>query len=120
MRRKSVGVLGVAAVAFCLVTVCRSESPDAGGDKIALRVLYIGSPGTSREKDFVGFLEKHFTKVGKGSVEEFHEERADGFDVVIVRMPGLRVSSKYTRPTMTLAAPGASVCGRLGLKAGHG
>ena len=98
--------------------------------KIRLRVLYLGEPGSAREKDFVGFLEKHFTKVGKGDLEEFKQEQANDYDVVImdvlmtiknyaIHTPRVDVGREYGRPTMMLGAGGALICDTLSLKTGY-
>jgi hypothetical protein len=50
---------------------------------IGLKVLYAGHPDTSRTKDFVSFLEKHFAKVGSADFSKFREANAKGYDVVI-------------------------------------
>lgn len=43
-------------------TTVQSQPPAPSG-KIPLRILYVGLPGTERQKDFLAFLGKHFTEV---------------------------------------------------------
>lgn len=131
MKRAALFVLVVAAATFCHLARCDGESVKAGGEKLNLRVLYVGYPGTEREKDFVGFLEKHFTKVGKGDVDKFEAKDAEDFDVVIldyggvsvedstIRVPRVPFDRSYTRPTVTMSAVGALACDQLGLKTGY-
>jgi len=58
------GVLFGMAVASCFWVTARADEP------IALKILYAGNPGSSREKDFVAFLKPSFqqvvTTVGSG------------------------------------------------------
>ncbi|MGO8927801.1 MAG: hypothetical protein ACLQU3_13045 [Limisphaerales bacterium] len=104
---------------------------DTASSKIDLRVIYFGHPQSPRAKDFVGFLEKHFSKVGQGDLDTFRESEAAGYDVTIldydelkvvtnyIQMPKTIVSKQYLRPTVTIGATGALVCERLGLKTGY-
>ncbi len=131
MKRRALFVFVVAAATFCYLVTCEGEAVKAGGGKLDLRVLYIGYPGTEREKDFVGFLEKHFAKVGKGDLNKFDVKDAEGFDVVVLdydglsvednvtRMPRVPFDRSYTRPTVTMSAVGALACDQLGLKTGY-
>lgn len=126
MRKKSVLVLGVAAVTFWSMTVCERRVAAAAPDRIALRVFYGGHPGTSRESDFIAFLEKYFAKVGKGDLAEFKEEQAKDFDVVIMdydgwgsKAPRPKLSTEYTRATVTVANVGGRINSSLRLKTGY-
>ncbi len=123
MKRIAVSALAGAAVALGFVAACRSEGVDAARDSIALRVLYAGHPGSDRERDFVAFLEEHFTKVDKRDLPTFKEEWADDFDVVIMDYDGdpfdlrrPRLGKEYTRPTMTVGMAGALICNTLNVK----
>ena len=80
--------------------------------KIPLRVLYVGLPGTERQKDFVTFLGKHFTQVDTANYNTFKEEQTRDCDVAILDKDGLewapldiRVSSGYSRATVSLSVP---------------
>jgi len=104
---------------------------DTASPKIDLRVIYYGHPQSLRARDFVGFLDQHFSKVGQGDLDTFRESEAAGYDVTIldydevkvvtnyIQMPKIIVSKQYRRPTVTIGATGALVCGRLGLKTGY-
>ncbi len=48
-----------------------------------LKVLYAGNPDTDRMRDFVSFLEQHFTTVGTCNFEELDATKAEDFDVVV-------------------------------------
>ncbi len=121
MRRQRAIVVIAGAAMLLAMPACRSESPGTRDGKIDISVLYVGPLDVPRGPDFVEFLEKHFTKVGKEQASEyFKEEQAKGYDVIIVDMPWLRVSSGYARPTMTLRSPGAEVCSSLSLKTRYG
>ena len=96
------------------------------GEKIDLRILYAGEPGSEREREFLGFLREHFVEVGEADLRKFGESQAKGFDVVILdwdgkdlRAPRPRLPQNYARATVTLGVPGAMICGNLGLKSGY-
>jgi len=131
MRRERLLVPAIAATISCCLVACQGESPKKEELKLSLRILYVGYPGTAREKDFVDFLENHFAKVGKGDLNKFEAKDAEGFDVIIldygglsvedsaIRVPRVPFDRSYTRPTMTLSAVGALACDQLGLKMGY-
>jgi len=131
MKTKGLFALAVATMALGSWIGYQEEGAAAAGAKIELRVLYAGHPGSAREKDFVAFLEKHFTKVVKGDLDTFKEKDAEDFDVVIldysgltvkgnaIIMPELPFSRKYSRPTVTVGATGALVSDSLNLKTGY-
>jgi len=123
MRRSVLFSFAFVAMAFwCLVG---SPAGGAAGarKKIDLRVLYVGHPQSARESDFADFLEKHFTKVGKGDLKEFKQEQAEGFDVVVLdydgdgfKAPKPQIGPVYSRATVTVGVVGADIGGRLSLK----
>ena len=120
MRTQTLFVIAALATVLFRLAACHAESPGMPGEKIELGVLYVGSLAAPRGPDFVEFLEKHFTRVGKEKAsEKFKEQQAEGYDVVIIDTFGLRVSDNYARPTMTLRAPGAHACANLRLKTGY-
>jgi len=103
------------------------------GDKIPLKILYVGLVDTERQKDFVSFLSGNFAEVKSADLYAFKEEQTDGSDVVILDKDGIqwadrdggkpladyRVSNQYSRPTITLGIPGAFWTSRMGLKTGY-
>jgi hypothetical protein len=131
MKRRKLFIVVTAAMVLCHPACRGNTSRDAADEKIGLRVLYVGYPGTEREKDFVGFLEKHFTKVGKADLEKVEAKDAEGYDVVIVDYSGLTIKGnaiitprvpfgrEYSRPVLTIGAAGALVCDMHGLKTGY-
>jgi hypothetical protein len=103
---------------------------DTAGGKIQLRVLYVGHPGGDREKDFVGFLNEHFSKVATGDQATYDGSQAKDSDVVVLdydaavspagpRAPQPKLPTDYARATVLMAVPGAELCGRLNLKPGY-
>jgi hypothetical protein len=104
---------------------------DSASPKIDLRVIYFGHPQSPRARDFVGFLEMHFSKVGQGDLDTFRESDAAGYDVTLldydelkvvnnrIQMPKTVVSKQYIRPTVTIGAMGALVSERLGFQTGY-
>ena len=98
-----------------------TTSPATG--KIALHLLYAGSPGSAREREFVQFMGQHFQAVKTGDWSQFDGSQATGFDVVILdyagdgfQAPPLRMAPNYNHPTMTIGVAGARLCSRLNLK----
>ena len=123
--------LMLAVGAFFVLATSAAGGVDTAAPKIDLRVIYFGHPQSPRARDFVGFLEKHFSKVGQGDLDTFRESEAAGYDVTIldydelkivtnhIQMPKTIVSKQYLRPTVTIGATGAMVCERLRLKTGY-
>ncbi len=121
----------LAAAAFVFMAQAAAGAVDTGSSKIELRVIYFGHPQSARANDFVGFLEKHFTKVSQGDLDTFRESEAADYDVTIldydelkvvnnrIQWPKKIVSKQYSRPTLTIGATGALVSERLGLKTGY-
>jgi hypothetical protein len=104
-------------------------------DRISLRVLYCGDPGSEREADFKAFLEKYFTSVTVAEKPEFKEEQAKDSDVVIFdwtnvykngRMDDEKMSrlykaipilsKDYARPTILIGQRGGLIANPLQLK----
>jgi hypothetical protein len=80
----------------------------SAAEKVSGRVLYAGNPGSARAKDFVSFLEQHFTKVAEISYEKFVENDAKGFDVVIFDWTSIYPRDndcKVARPFTSLRSP---------------
>jgi hypothetical protein len=109
-------VVGLAGVSFAA----------APADRIPMKLLYAGKPGSDREKDFVAFLKQHFGEVQTGDFAKFDSQQADGFDVVLLdwdgdgfKAPHPAIARDYTRPTVTIGVTGAFVCSQRGLKTGY-
>jgi len=141
------------ALAFTLLSCRKKQSPQARdetqndsvksvrqsqppqkttGDKIPLRILYVGLPDTERQKDFVSFLSGNFTEVKTAGLDTFTEEQTKDSDVIILDKDGiqwgsrggnplsdLKVSAQYSRPTLSLGIPGAFWTDRMRLKTGY-
>ena len=99
------------------------------GEKIALRILYAGTPGSTREKDWLRFLQKHFIKVGTAEVRSFTGKESSDFDVIILdsdyggrkafSAPRPSLVKDYSRATVTVGAVGAMICDGMRLKTGY-
>ncbi len=121
-------VLGIAAGPVCSIAADRVETVPA---QIPLKVIYFGHPQSARAKDFVGFLEQHFTRVAQGDLDQFKESEGAGYDVTLldydelklvsdhIQWPKKVVRKDYSRPTVTIGATGALVCESLGLKTAY-
>jgi hypothetical protein len=121
----------LAVGAFLILPTSTAEGADAATPRINLRVIYFGQPQSPRARDFVGFLEKHFSKVGQGDLDTFRESDAASYDVTLldydelkvvnnhIQMPKIIVNRQYLRPTVTIGATGALVCEQLRLKTGY-
>lgn len=108
------------------VTEGRKGELSQAGNKIDLKILYAGHPGSDRERDFSSFLRTHFSEVSVTDLAAFQEREADGFDVVIMtydgdgfKAPRPRFSPGFSKPLMTVGVPGAFICGSLNLKMGY-
>jgi hypothetical protein len=103
------------------------------GDKIQLKILYVGLTDTERQKDFVSFFSKNFQEVKTADLYAFKEEQTNNSDVIILDKDGIQwagrgdgkplmnypVSNQYSRPTITLGIPGAFWTDRMRLKTGY-
>ncbi len=95
-------------------------------EKIDLRILYVGHPGSEREKEHMNFLRTHFKEVGKGDLQKFTGSQTESFDVIILDYDGRcfdaprpELSREYDRPTVTIAGVGALIGSSLNLKTGY-
>ena len=98
----------------------------ATGEKIPLKILYVGLPDTERQKDFVEFLSGYFTEVKTADYNNCKEEQTEDSDVVIFDKDGIewksldiKVSEKYDKATIAVGVPGAFWNDRMGLKTGY-
>lgn len=91
-----------------------------------LRILYVSNPDSTRAKDFVNFLSKHFAAVQTGDLKTFREADSEGFDVTILdydgdgfKAPRPQISPNFSRPVVTVGVIGAHICDSLSLKTGY-
>jgi hypothetical protein len=119
---------------FAGTVVLLLAAPLTADERLDVRVLYCGDPGSARETDYHSFLARHFTKVTLRDAREFKEKDADGHDVIIFdwsngydgkggidqvkrrRYHSPRLSMKFTRPTILVGWAGGSVSNPLKLK----
>jgi hypothetical protein len=92
-------------------------------EKIQLKILYAGHPGSEREKDFIAFLRGKFAEVGTGDMARFDGSQSKDFDITILdydgegfNAPRPNISHDYSAPTMTMGVPGAFICGTRAFK----
>jgi hypothetical protein len=126
MSRQSGMALLAAVCVLGMAFVSTAESEGGTGIDKNIRILYVGRPGSDREKDFVDFLKQHFNTVRTGNLQAFKESDTEGFDVTLLdwnvndfNAPRPMVSDKYSRPTITLGVPGGLICDRWRLKLGY-
>ncbi len=126
MRIRGVMPAVMLVAAVCLLSVCYAADEAGPSDKIDLRILYAGHPGSAREKDFVDFLTEHFKKVKTGDLRTFTGQNTAGSDVIILdydgdgfKAPRPELSRNYARATVTVGVIGAFICGGLRLKPGY-
>ncbi len=96
------------------------------GDRIPLRILYAGHPGSEGEADFVVFLKEHFRQVTTGHLAKANAQQAANADVVLFdydgdgfKAPWPRLGADYARATVTIGVAGARFSGQQGLKTGY-
>ena len=126
MRLKTTILIMLIAVLVYTLQPCSAAEYEGLSEKIGLRILYAGHPGSEREKDFVDFLSAYFTEVKTVDLKEFKEDNTAGFDVTILdydgdgfKAPRLKLSESYSRATVTVGVTGALICGNLKLKTGY-
>jgi hypothetical protein len=127
MRHSRTVLLGLAAAGLILSGGSQTtSSQSAPAEKIAVKVLYAGHPGSAREKEFLTFLRKYFTEVQTGDLAKFTGSSADAFDVAILdydgdgfRAPRPSLSPDYARATVAVGVAGAMIGSRLRLKTGY-
>jgi hypothetical protein len=114
----------ILALVACGIAQRAQAAYDPG--KIALRILYVGVPGSEREKDFLFFLKTHFQEAASADIGKFSEDQANNFDVILFDYEGdafkakrLRLSQAYKRATVTIGVYGSLMCGDLRLKTGY-
>ena len=102
------------------------ETSEQGTDKIDLKILYAGHPGSEREEALVSFLREHFAEVQTCDLKGFKEDQAEGFAVTVMdydgdgfKAPRPHLSRDFSRPVMTVGVAGAFICGNLNLKMGY-
>ena len=124
--------LTVSGILALLAVPCTGRQEPSPESKVSLRILYVGMPGTARQKDFVSFLSRHFVEVTSVDVSSFKEEQAHDSDVVILDKDGIQWGSRggnplrdvkltenYSRATLALGIPGAFLYSTMGLKPGY-
>ena len=121
-----------------MAAVAALSQPVNAAERLNVRVLYAGNPGSARSKDFVSFLEQQFAKASETSYEKLKEADAKGFDVVIFDWTSIyprekdgkiaqgstnlhspkppHLSADFDRPAILIGAAGGSLAGRLHLK----
>ncbi len=117
---------------LCLIVALGTDGVVLGAgappasENIALKILYVGTRGSEREKDFLSFLKNHFREVGSADINKFSEDQAKNFDVILFDFDGdssrqekLRLSDDYKRATVTIGVYGAIMCDNLRLKCGY-
>jgi hypothetical protein len=125
-KTKGMGLASMAAVLLAILPTGARSYAQAQAQVSKLRILYAGHPGTEREKDFVGFLQKYFDVVRTGNLETFKEADTEGFDVTLLDWdwnafegPRPKLSESFSRPIMTLGVPGGMICNEWRLKTGY-
>jgi hypothetical protein len=124
---KNSRIVLVATIAvLCLALTCSAASAGGTDPGKNIRILYVGHPGSDREKDFVDFLSKHFGTVAKGDLGAFKESQSNGYDVTIMdydgdflKAPRPNISQGFSHPILAVGAVGALVGRSLGLKTGY-
>lgn len=121
-----------------LTGILLAANPTWADEPVDLKVIYAGNPGSDREKEFAGFLGKHFANVGTTDYQKFREDEAKPYDVVIFDWTSIyprdedgkipekltalnsptapKLSGEYDRPTILIGAAGGYVAMPLKLK----
>ncbi len=131
---------GVAAFMLVLM-ICGSgfsEEKQTVADRIDLRVLYTGNPGSDRMKDFETLLKQHFAAVKTADYRKFVPHDAKDYDVVIFDWTTTysrdesgkitwddgggfsapqppKLGGDFGRPTVLIGAAGGGICNQLNI-----
>ncbi|MBZ5496057.1 MAG: hypothetical protein LAP85_06610 [Acidobacteriia bacterium] len=123
MRRSALALLLLVGAA---VLASSASLPTEPAGKIDLQILYVGHPDSAREKDFVEFLDQHFSHIKTGDLAQFTPSSAEGSDVVLLdydgdgfKSPHPELPSSYTKPTLTIGVTGGMISMQRGLKTGY-
>ena len=150
MKRSGLAWARAALSALLLVSAGSQAQPSsalATSEISKLRILYVGHPGSDREKEFVQFLGQHFATVKTADLNAFVQsgfknQDAEGFDVTIfdydgdgfkaprpmiwprfldedVKSPRTMAGPWFTRPLITVGVAGGLMCDRWELKTGY-
>lgn len=117
-------VIALGAMLVGLPPVCVALEPPS--EKIPLRVLYAGHPGSPRETEFLTFLKQYFRQVTTADLAQFAPKDAAESDVVLLdydgdgfKAPRPALPNDYARPTVHLGVAGGLLASQLGLKTGY-
>jgi hypothetical protein len=117
-------VLALLAPVLCLMGAVQAQNTPS--EKINLKLLYAGQPGSEREKEFVAFLSERFAQVKTADLARFTPNDANGSDVVLFdyagdgfKAPRPRLPQDYARATVAMGVIGAFICDQQGLKTGY-
>lgn len=145
---RKTGLASAALLLMLLVAAWGAQSPSApGAEKSKLRLLYVGHPGSDREKEFVQFLGQHFETVKTADLAAFDrkvfaDKDMEGSDVAILDYDGdgfkaprpmlaprfldngsggrpFPEGSWLTRPVITVGVAGGLMASQAGLKTGY-
>jgi hypothetical protein len=152
MGIRKVGIAATALLAVLLAGSSGSAQPSATSPTVEpsqLRILYVGHPGSDREKDFVQFLGQHFATVKTADLsaftgKPFADKDMEGFEVAILdydgdgfKGPRARIVPRFpedasasrgprglegswlTRPLITVGVTGGLIASQAGLKTGY-
>ncbi len=90
-------------------------------DKIGIKVLFAGDPGTERTKDFLTFLGRHFSQVRFADIEQHAHAGSAGHDVIILDSANYRTKTRGLsrddgRPTILVGTFGGMLGSRWKLR----
>jgi hypothetical protein len=150
MGIRKVGIAATALLVVLLAGISGSAQPSATAptaEPSQLRILYVGHPGSDRERDFVQFLGQHFATVKTADLsafagKPFADKDMAGFEVAILdydgdgfKGPRARIMPRFpedvsrgprglegswlTRPLITVGVTGGLIASQAGLKTGY-
>jgi hypothetical protein len=140
MRMYAAGAVGL----FLLAGAVLCDGPEPPRVNRGLKILYVGHPGSEREKDFVQFLEQYFETVKTADLSAFDrkvfaDEDMKSSDVTILdydgdgfKAPRAMLVPRFlddvsrrprgswlTRPVITVSVAGGLIASQAGLKTGY-
>lgn len=126
MFSRRFSALLIALTVLLAAQAWRGQCQTPSQEKMPLRLLYAGHPGSAREADFVGFLKQYFRQVDTGDLAKFNGSQAADVDVVLLdydgdgfKAPRPNLPANYSRATVTIGVIGAFICDQRSLKTGY-
>lgn len=129
LHNKSIFIhrLNMLLISLIIVTVLQSSefalAQNSAGEKYNLKILYLGTENSPRQREFVDTLSSYFTNVKSSNVALIGKAPIDSFDVVIIDVVDAGSSLEFPMKLEDITRPAILIgweCGELLFKTYHG